>query len=116
MTTLATSPVDEPDLLALIADTDTPLRKPFADRFRDACWVDALAHDGWVNPSRVRALLLAEGPIDNPRQLSALWSKSCGRDGFMVKTDALVPIEGAGSRGNTNKSVPLRRWLGGDAA
>lgn len=112
MTTLATSPVSNPDDLALFADNWTAIAKPFADQFRDACWVDALTHDGWVNPNRVRALLLAEGPIDNPRQLSALWSTACARGGYLVKTDVLVPISGDGSKGNGNKSVPLRRWVG----
>ena len=111
MTTLATHPVADPDQLALIADDWTPLALDLADRFREACHAEALAHDGWVDPNRVRARLLADGGIDNPRRLSALWSKSCGRDGFMVKTDRLVQITGEGSRGNGNKSVPLRRWV-----
>lgn len=111
MTSLATSPVDNPDELALFADNWTPVVKPFADRFREACKAEADRNHGWIDPSLVRARLLADGPIENPRQLSGLWSASCGRDGFMVKTDVWVPIVGAGSKGNGNKSVPLRRWV-----
>jgi hypothetical protein len=115
MTTLATSPVADPDQLALIADDWTALRKPFADAFRDACEADAQAHDGWVNPNNVRGRLIAEFGEDgyNPRQLSALWSSACSRSGFMrVHRDVLVPITGDGSRGNGGKSVPMRRWVG----
>lgn len=109
---LATHPTDEPDLLALIADPHTITRKPFADRFREACRAEALDQNGWVNPNRVRARLLADGGIDNPRQLSALWSTACARGGYLTKTEHHVPIEGEGSRGNGGKSVPLRRWIG----
>jgi hypothetical protein len=115
MTTLATHPTADPHQLALIADDWTPTRKPFTDAFRDACRAEADAHGGWVNPNAVRARLIAEFGEDgyNPRQLSALWSSSCGRDGFMdVCRDVLVPIEGPGSRGNGGKSVPMRRWVG----
>lgn len=111
MTTLATQPVDEPDLLALLADTVTPLGKPFADAFRDATETEGRAHDGWVNPNRVRGRLL-DHPDYAPRQLSALWSVACARDGWLDKTERLVPIEGEGSRGNGNKKVPLRRLRG----
>jgi len=115
VTSLATHPVDDPDQLALIADGWTTIAKPFADRFREACQAEALAHNGWVDPNRVRARLRADDAGYNPRQLSALWSRSCGRGGFMVKTDRLVQIVGEGSRGNGNKSVPLRRWVGSPA-
>lgn len=111
MTTLATQPVDEPDLLALIADDWTPLGRPFADRFREACRKDADRHGGWVDPNRVRALLLAEADFE-PRRYSAQWAPACGRGGFLDKTDRLVQITGEGSKGNGNKSVPLRRWRG----
>lgn len=109
MTTLATSPVDEPDLLSLLADGWTSRRKPFADAFRDACQAEAEAHDGWVDPSEVRLRLL-EHPQYNPRQLSALWSTACAREGYLDKTDRQVQIHGEGSRGNTNKAVFYRRW------
>lgn len=110
MTTLAARSVDNPDELALFADNWTATAKPFADRFHDACKAEADRNAGWVDPSQVRARLIADGGIDNPRQLSALWSSACSRGGYMVKTDVLVPITGEGSRGNGNKSVPLRRW------
>lgn len=113
MTHLATSPTDDPDQLALIADDWTTTRKPFADAFEAACRADAERHDGWVNPNHVRSLLIAEFGEDgyNPRQLSALWSKASSRDGFLTThRDVLVPIAGAGSRGNGGKSVPMRRW------
>ena len=111
MTTLATHPTDEPDLLALLADTQTPLGKPFADKFRDACHAEARLCAGWVDPNAVRLRLLDE-PDYNPRQYAALWSPACGRDGFLTKTDVPVRIEGAGSRGNSNKSTVDRRWVG----
>ena len=113
MTTLSTHAVDNPDELALFADDWTPLAKPFADRFRDACEAEANAHAGWVDPNRVRARLIADDPTYNPRQLSGLWSKASGKDGFLdVYRDVLVRISGEGSKGNGNKSVPMRRWRG----
>jgi hypothetical protein len=42
--------------------------------------------------------------------MSAPWSTACAKGGYLVKTDATVQIQGAGSKGNGNKSVPLRRW------
>lgn len=115
MTTLGTSPVDDPDQLSLIADNWTSLAVPFADAFYDACRAEAQEHDGWVNPNFVRARLIAAlGPDGyDPRRLSAQWSSSCSRTGFMrVERSVLVPIEGEGSRGNSGKSVPMRRWVG----
>lgn len=111
---LATGPADEPDLLSLIADGWTPLAKPAADRFRAACRSVARDHSGDVNPSLVRALLLdANGELDiPPRQFSALWATACARGGYLEKTDVMVPITGAGSRHNGNKSVRMRRWIG----
>lgn len=114
MTTLATQPVDEPDLLALIADQWTPLAVEFSDKFRAACERVAGRHNGWVDPNLVRAELLDE-PDYEPRRYAAQWSPACGRGGFLVKTDVLVPISGDGSRGNGGKSVPLRKWIGGAA-
>lgn len=115
MTTLATRPVEDPAQLDLFADVHTPLGKPFADAFREACWAEAEAHDGWVNPNRVRARLIARFGADGykPQQLSALWCSSCSKSGYMVThRDMPVPIVGEGSKGNTNKSVPMRRWTG----
>lgn len=111
MTTLATHDLTEPDLLTLIADTCTPLGKPFADRFREACEAEARENDGWINPSLVRARLLND-PAYAPRTYSAQWAGACGRSGFMVKTDIPVQITGEGSRGNSNKSTVWRRWVG----
>lgn len=113
MVHLATQPVDDPDQLALIADDLTPLGQDAAQRFRDACHADALAHDGVVDPNRVRARLLVGGVLDiNPRRYSALWSIASGRGGYLEKTTQYVDITGPGSRGNGNKRVPLRRWIG----
>lgn len=110
---LATHGLDDPDQIALFADDWTALGKPAADRFRDACLADALAHGGWVSPNRVRQAFLSGGQIDiNPRQYAALWSTACARDGYLTKTDETEQITGLGSRGNTNKSVRLRRWVG----
>jgi hypothetical protein len=111
MTTLATQPVDEPDLLSLIADPYTPLGAPFSAKFRSACQRVASRHGGWVDPNAVREELMDE-PDYEPRRYAAQWAGACGRDGFLVKTDVLVPIRGEGSKGNGNKSVPLRKWVG----
>lgn len=110
---LSTSQIDDPDQLALIADDWTALGKTAAERFHDACQAVAREHAGEVDPSLVRARLLVDGELDiPPRQYSALWSTACARGGYLEKTDVMVPITGAGSKGNTNKSVPLRRWVG----
>lgn len=109
MTTLATRPVEDPAQLDLFADTQTPLGKPFADKFRAACQRVATANGGDVDPNKVRALLLDDIDYD-PRQYAALWAPACGRNGFLVKTGVRVPICGVGSRGNSNKDIELRRW------
>lgn len=115
MTTLAARPVEDPDQLDLFADPYTSLHKPFADAFREACRAEAESNDGWVDPNKVRARLL-DHPSYAPRQLSALWCSSCGRSGFMVTDrDVRVPISGEGSRGNSNKDVAMRRWVGESA-
>lgn len=112
MTAVGVGPLDEPDLLDLIADPYTPLGKLRMDDFRAACRTDAEAHDGWVHPSRVSAILHARfGEID-PRSFSAKWAPACGPNGFLDKTDRLDPIDAEHSRGNGNKKVPLRRWRG----
>lgn len=114
MTTLASRPVDEPNFLALIADGDTPLSKPFADRFRDACKADADAHGGEVNPNRVRAAMLAVEDFSarEVRQYAGLWSKAAGPNGYLDVPDRrnTVPIDPSASTRNGNKDVPLRRW------
>lgn len=108
---LGARPADNPDELALFADGWTVLNKPVADRFREACRADADAHDGWVNPNRVREHFLVDGELAvDPRQYSALWSKACARDGYLVVTDVKVPIKGPGSKGNGNKDIRLRRF------
>lgn len=116
MTLLAYSPTDDYDLLALAGDGDTPLSKPFADRFRDACKADADAHDGWVNPNHVRAAMLAieDFSAREVRQYAGLWCKAAGREGFLDVPDRTntVPIKGPGSTRNGNKAVPMRRWRG----
>lgn len=104
---------DNPDELALFADGWTVLNKPVADQFREMCWQDALAHDGEVNPNRVRERFLVDGVLSvDPRQYSALWSTACAADGYLDMTDVKVGIEGEGSKGNTNKDVRLRHWRG----
>lgn len=111
MTTLSVRPVSDPDLLDLLADQHTPLGKPLADKFRAACKRVADSHGGDVDPNLVRAELI-DDPDYDPRQYAALWAPACGRSGFLRKTDVRVPICGQGSRGNSGKDVPLRRWIG----
>lgn len=109
MTTLAYAPTDDHDLLHLVADTQSPLGQDDADRFEAAC--RAVAVDGWVNPSHVREHLMVAGELQiHPRRYSALWSAACSKSGFMdVRRDRLVPITGAGSRGNGNKQICMRK-------
>jgi hypothetical protein len=96
------------DLLQLVADNDTPLGRLHRDDFEAACRAVADA-DGWVNPNAVSAWLHARwGEID-PRWYSAQWAPACGPKGFLIKTDAWVPIDGEHSRGNSGKSVRMRR-------
>lgn len=116
MTTLATRPVDEPDLLWLIADGITSLKVAFADRFRETCKAVADEHDGWVDPNKVRARMLAieDFSPSQTRQYAGLWSKAAGPNGYLDVPDRrnTVPISGSGSTRNTNKDVPMRRWRG----
>lgn len=116
MTSLAFSSVDGDllDELTLVADPYTPLGIDDGDRFRAACWAEALSADGWVDPNRVRSLLMVDGELQiGPRRYSALWSTACSRTGYLdVHRDRMVPISGAGSKHNGNKLVPLRKWRG----
>lgn len=112
MTRLAAEPVDpdQMDLLTLVAHQHTPLGIELAEAFKEACWAEACEHDGWVDPNAVRARLHAQLGDFDPRRYSSLWAPACGKDGYLVKTDQLVPIVGEGSRGNGGKQVALRRW------
>jgi hypothetical protein len=117
-TRLAAYPLD-PDLLdelALIADTETPLGIDLADRFRAACRADAAEHGGWIHPNHVTARLVADDPDVNRRRISALWATAEAPGGYLRKTDEWRQIDGSVSKGNGNKSVRLRFWVGGDAA
>ena len=98
---------DQLDLLALVADTDTPLGSLHADDFRAAC--EATQHEGVVNPNLVSAWLHARFGEINPRWLSAMWSSACSRKGFLDKTDEWLPIDPTHSRGNGGKRVRARR-------
>lgn len=118
MTTLAASPVDEFDMLSLIADRDPS----FAERFRLACKADADAHRGVVDPNRVRASMLAELKVDefeyrDAKQYAGLWSQAAGRNGYLDVPDRknTVPISGPGSKRNGAKEIPLRVWRGWSA-
>ena len=112
MTTVGVGPLDEPDLLDLLADTVTPLGLVRMNDFRQACHDDAKAHDGDVHPSRVAELLRERFGEVHPQSFSAKWKPACGPDGFLDKTDRLAPIDPRFSKGNGNKQVPLRRWRG----
>lgn len=117
MTTLAHTPVEDPDQLALIADDMTPLGQDHYELFLAACRAEADAHAGWVNPNRVRARLMTNGELQiDPRAYSAMWSRATGKSGPMVTHRTyLVPIVGKGSKGNGNKAVPMRKWVTTDS-
>ncbi len=112
MTALATHALPDPDQLALIADGWTATSIDLADRFREACRIEAATQRGWVHPSRVTARLKADDPDLNMRRVSALWATATGRDGYLDNTDHWRQIDGAVSKGNGNKSVRLRKWRG----
>lgn len=111
MTTLASIPVceDQLDLLSLVADAQTPLGALHASDFRSACEAVADA-DGWVDPNLVSKHLHDTFGEVNPRWYSAQWAGACGKNGFMdTHREVLVPIHAARSKGNGNKSMPMRR-------
>jgi hypothetical protein len=111
MTTLSATPVDphQLNLLDLVADTQTPTGKPFADAFKDACLMDAELNAGQIHPSRVSAILHDALSTFDPRRFSAMWAPACGPNGFMDKTDIYRPIDPNVSRGNGAKEVRLRK-------
>ena len=112
MTALATHAVANPAKLALVADNWTPLGVDLADRFREACRIEAATNRGWVHPSRVAARLRADDPDLDPRRLSALWSTATAKAGYLDNTEHYRRIDGAVSKGNGGKSVRLRKWRG----
>ena len=111
MTTLATHDLDpnQLDLLAAIADNESPLGSLHASDFRAAC--EAVADsDGWVDPNLVSKRLHDTFGEISPRWYSAQWAGACGKNGFMdTHREVLVPIHAARSKGNGNKSLPMRR-------
>lgn len=111
---LASQPLDpdQLDMLALLADEHTPLGIDLADRFREACRAEAGGCGGWVHPNRVTARLKAADPEVNMRRVSALWSTAEAPGGYLRKTRREVRIDGKVSRGNGNKTVFLRFWIG----
>lgn len=76
MTELSAQPVDpdQLDLLDLVADNGSALAHELADEFHAACWAEAIAHDGWINPNRVHARLRDQLGEFNKQQYSALWA------------------------------------------
>ena len=108
--TLAAVPVDpdQLDLLTCITDESTPLGSLHRADFQAAC--EAVADDdGWIDPNRVSAELHRRFGEINPRAYSAQWGPACGPKGFMTKTDRPVAIDGAHSRGNSNKKTFWRQ-------
>lgn len=115
MTTLATHTLDpdQLDMLELLADDHSVLAKVHADDFKLACWEDAAANDGWVHPSRVSAILHSRFGEIHPQSLSAKWAPACAPlTGFLDKTDVPAQIDPTHSKGNGNKSLPMRFWRG----
>lgn len=112
MTTLATHPLnpDQLNLLDTITAVETPLGSLRFDDFKAACIEDGNRHEGWVNPNRVSAILHDRFGEINPRSLSAWWASGCSRGkGFMDKSTVEVPIDPTHSKGNGNKSLPMRK-------
>lgn len=112
----AFAPIDSEtdDLLALIADVESPVGRDVPALFLAACERDAATHDGLVSVNRVRALL-ADEDIP-PRRYSSLWGHYTGPGRPMVKayTDG-QPLwetcQGSPSR-NDGRPFQLRRWIG----
>ena len=114
MTILAARPLDDATAATVetVADNVTPLGVLSMRAFRQACWIDAVTHEGYVHPSRVSALLHERHGDINPRSFSAKWAPACGPDGFLDKLDEWAPIDPTHSDGNGGKVVRLRRWRG----
>jgi len=109
---LAATPIDpaQMSLLDEITDTSSPLGSLHRADFEAACRAVADA-SGWVNPNDVSAELHRRFGEINPNQYSGMWSGACGsKSGFMTTyRDLLVAIDSTHSRGNSNKSLPMRR-------
>lgn len=103
---------DTADLLALVADTHTPLGADRYAVFLAACRQDARLHNGIVSPNRVRDALSVNGDLPiAPRTYSALWSAACSKNGPMRTTDQWVPNTDKKGR-NVGKVLRLRVWKG----
>lgn len=111
MTTLATQPVtgDQLNLLDAITAINTPLGSLRFEDFKAACVAVADPY-GLVNPNLVSAYLHEHHRDMKPQSYSGFWSAATSRNGFMdTLRDRQVPIDPTYSRGNGNKSVPMRR-------
>lgn len=105
------APVDDEtnDLLALVADLDSPIGQDDPDIFLAACRRDAMAHGGEVSVNRVRELLSDQGI--EPHRYSAFWNTFTGRGRPMQKADGWETCSGSTSR-NDGRPFRLRRWTG----
>lgn len=100
---------DAYDLLALVADPESPVGRDDVAAFLDACRRDAMAHDGLVSVNRVRKLM--DGRDIEHHRYSAFWARFTGKGRPMVKADGWEVCEGSTS-GNDGRPYRLRRWAG----
>lgn len=105
----APRPNDLLDILATIQSDPAPLAVDERTRIIDAFKADADAHDGYVDPNRVRAALSNQQGLQvNPRRLAGLYS--------IPELEAVQEIRSDDVVGrNRGAVIHLYRWVG-DAA
>jgi hypothetical protein len=112
------APVDDDtaDLLAMVADAESPVGRDAVAAFLAACEADAANHGGIVSVSRVGAALTEAG-IEHHRY-SSFWSHFTGhgkpmRPATTADTDPPWEIRRGSKSGNNGKPMRLRVWVGG---
>ncbi|GAA1909146.1 hypothetical protein GCM10009737_07870 [Nocardioides lentus] len=70
--------------------------------------------DGLIDPNAVARLMRDDDPDLHAQRFSGMWCAAGGREhGFLDRTDIPVQLDGATSKGNSNKSTVYRRWRPG---
>jgi len=98
------------DLLALVADVESPVGSDAVALFLTACERDARHHGGLVSVNRVRALL--DGEDLEPRRYSSFWSRFTGPGRPMVRLRGQWETCEGSPSGNDGRPYPVRRWVG----